>query len=130
AQVTTRPDLQRRMFAFVARQFEADPDRRWPWLAHASLMARHRLHDLPLALAWADRLAQRATGPQVPSWARQMHIFLREDIGEVEAARALLGGLIDSGTITDPRELAFLLGRLEAMGGRASVDKPTPAPPR
>jgi hypothetical protein len=128
--VAIRPDLQRRMFAFVARRFVADPDRRWPWLAHAAVMARHRLHDLPLALAYADLLRDHATGAGVPAWARQMHIFLREDMGEVDAARVLLGGLIDSGTVMDSHELTFLLQRLEAMGGRPAAEKSSPAPPR
>ncbi|HUQ75344.1 MAG TPA: hypothetical protein VM183_11505, partial [Burkholderiales bacterium] len=45
------PDPARSRLAldFVYRQFVADPDRRWPWLAHAALIAKHRLKDLPLA---------------------------------------------------------------------------------
>lgn len=106
---------QRLMAEFVHRRFLEDPDRRWPWLAHAVLLAKHRLGDLELALGYARALAEHATGEQVPAWARQMHIFVLEDMGEVEAARILIGGLLDSGTITDPQELAFLRWRLEQM---------------
>ena len=105
----------RQMLDFVYRRFLDDPIRRWQWLAHASVMARHRLKDLPLALRYAQAIADRAGDPSVPSWARQMHIFLREDMGEHAAAKILLGGLLASGTVRDPRETAFLMQRLEAL---------------
>ena len=106
---------QRQMLDFVYRQFSADPNHRWPWLAHAAIMAKHRLHDLPLALRYAQALAARATGPGVPDWARQMQIFLHEDMGEYETARVLLGGLLASGTVTDPHEIRFLIERLNQL---------------
>ena len=34
---------QRRMCEFVREQFDRDPDRRWRWLAHCAIMAKHRL---------------------------------------------------------------------------------------
>jgi hypothetical protein len=107
------PGKQRLMLELIYRQFFADPDRRWPWLAHASTMARHRLNDLPLALKYADAIANFA--PAAPSWARQMRIFLLEDMGEVVRARILLGALLSSGAVTDPHESAFLIQRLQAM---------------
>ncbi|MGH8632470.1 MAG: hypothetical protein ACREU7_17120 [Burkholderiales bacterium] len=119
------PDKQRLMLEFVYQQFELDPTRRWRWLAHAALVARHRLHDLPLALRYARALAQRAEHPSVPGWARQMHIFLLEDLGEYEAAKILLGGLLASGTVTDPHEILFLTERLNAL---ESVEKSTNPP--
>lgn len=106
---------QRQMLNFVYEQFRRDPNRRWRWLAHASLMAKHRMHDLPLALEYAQALSQQAVHLSVPPWARQMHIFLREDLGELEAAKILLGGLLASGAVTDPHELHFLTERLNAM---------------
>jgi hypothetical protein len=115
AQVLPRPDKQRVMSEFIYREFFADPNRRWPSLAHVAIMAKHRLHDLPLALRYADAIRDRAHGTGVPSWARQMHIFLREDMGELETAKILLGGLLASGTITDTHELHFLTQRLKEM---------------
>jgi len=108
-------DKQRQMLEFVSRQFSADPNRRWPSLAHAAIMARHRLHDLPLALRFATALSTEATGPDVPHWARQMHIFFHEDMGEYETARVLLGGLLASGAVTDPHEMRFLFERLDQL---------------
>ena len=40
---------QRQMLELVHREFLTDPNRRWPWMAHAAIMAKHRLNDLPLA---------------------------------------------------------------------------------
>ena len=57
---------------------------------------------------------QHATLPSVPHWAQQMHIFLREDMGEYETARVLLGGLLASGAVKDPHETRFLIERLSS----------------
>ena len=104
---------QRLMMAFVHEQFVQDPNRRWRWLAHAAIMAKHRLHDAPLALNYARDITRLA--PAAPSWARQMHIFILEDIGELASAKILLGGLLASGEIRDEHELRFLTERLESM---------------
>jgi len=104
---------QRFMLEFAYEQFFLDPDRRWPWLAHGAIMAKHRLNDLPLALQFARAIAEKSTG--APAWARQMQIFLLEDLGEFEAARVLLGGLLASGTVTDLHERVLLLESLERI---------------
>lgn len=109
------PAKVRTMLDFAYRRFLEDPQRRWPYLAHASIVARHRLGDLQLALRYAEAIAAHAEGTDIPGWARQMRIFLLEDMGEVERARILLGGLLASGTLKDPREVHFLTERLEAM---------------
>jgi hypothetical protein len=108
------------MMDFVHQQFLRDPNRRWRWLAHAAIMSKHRLRDHALALRFAGDITKYA--PAAPNWARQMHIFILEDIGEIESAKILLGGLLASGEIRDPHELAFLLGRLESM---KSVENPS-----
>lgn len=105
------PGRQRSMLRLVREAFEADPDRRWRWLAHAALVARHRLGDTALAIEFATAITRQATGPAVPSWARQMSVLLLADTGETEAARVLLGGLIEAGLVSDPAELRFLLER-------------------
>ena len=123
SQVFGHPDKQRRMADFVYREFLEDPDRRWPWLAHVAIMAKHRLKDLGLAIRYADAIRDHAKGRDVPAWAREMHIFLREDAGEIESARALLGGLLASGRVSDPQEFRFLSERLKAL---ESAEKSTP----
>jgi len=112
------PARSRLMLEFVYQQFLLDPNRRWPWLAHAALLAKHRLHDLPLARRYAAAIDRHTTAPDVPLWARQMEIFILEDMNEIEAARIMLGGLLASGKITDPAEAAFLKQRLEELDRR------------
>ena len=104
---------RRRMLEFVHREFLRDPDRRWRWLAHAAITAKHQLKDMPLALRYADDIARHA--PAASGWARQMRIFIREDMGEVESATVLLGGLLAGGEVTDEAEIRFLADRLERM---------------
>jgi hypothetical protein len=109
------PGRQRQMAEFAYRQFMLDPRRRWPWLAHVAIMAKHRLGDTQLALHYAKALREHATDPAIPSWVKQMELPIYEDVGEFEAARILLGGLLHSGQVTDPHELQFLIGRLEQL---------------
>jgi hypothetical protein len=123
------PARQRVMLEFVYRKFMEDPDRRWPWLAHAVYVAKHRLQDLPLARGYARALARHASAHAVPHWARQLEIYVLEDMGEIEAARILIGGLLESGEITDAHELKFLeerLRRLEEGLSRAQLGTLTP----
>lgn len=107
-------DRQRKMLAFIADEFMDYPAERWRWMAHAVYVARYRLDDNDLALKLARKLAENSTD-NVPFWARQMHIYILEDMGQIEAARVLLGGLIDSGEIEDPNELRFLMRRLRDL---------------
>jgi len=107
------PPKQRAMCQFVRREFELDPDRRWRWLAHCAIMAKHRLGDARLALGYADAITSRARGAS--NWERQMRIFFLEDLGELEAATVLLGGLLASGEVSDPKEIHFLTQRLEQL---------------
>jgi hypothetical protein len=117
------PDATRTRIAldFVYRKFLEDPDRRWPWLAHAALIAKHRLHDLPLARRYAAAIDRNVRAAHVPLWARQMEIFILEDMNELDAARIMLGGLLASGSIQDPAELRFLRQRLKELEERSNV---------
>ena len=109
----------RLMLDFVYQEFFADPNRRWPWLAHAALLAKHELNDLPLALRYAAAIDRYTTAADVPVWAKQMQIFILEDMNELEAARIMLGGLLESGQIRDPGEARLLERRLEELQQRA-----------
>ena len=114
AEVQDEP-RQRIMLDFVAEEFERDPTNRWPWLAHAVYIAKHRLKDVDYALTLADRLAAHQDNDNIPSWARQMKIFVLEEMGELQGAKVLLGGLLDSGKISDPHERWFLSNRLAEL---------------
>ena len=108
----------RQMLELVYQQFLLDPDRRWPWLAHAAAIAKHRLKDLPLAKRYAAAIQKHATGPDVPIWAKQMEIFILEDMNELETARIMIGGLLASGNIRNPGEIRFLDQRLRDIEAR------------
>jgi hypothetical protein len=114
------PVRQRMMLEYIYAEFQLDPKRRWPAAAHAALVAKHRLKDLPLALKYARGIEQLATANDVPLWAKQMEIFILEDMNEVEAARIMLGGLLATGRITDPAEKQFLEHRLKMMDQRSA----------
>jgi hypothetical protein len=116
------PPRQRAMCEFVRREFERDPDRRWRWLAHCAVMVKHRLGDARLALDYAGAITDRARNAS--NWARQMRIFLLEDLGELEAATVLLGGLLASGEVSDPKEIYFLAQRLEQLKAAGKSSRP------
>ena len=108
----------RAMLEFVYQQFLLDPDRRWPWLAHGALLAKHRLKDLPLARRYAAAIQRHAAAGDVPLWARQMEVFILEEMNELEAAKIMLGGMLASGAVRDPGEARFLKERLDELEAR------------
>ncbi len=112
------PNKQRQMLDFVARKFHYDPARRWPWLAHGVILAKHRLKDLDLALKYAEALADTEHNDSIPSWAQQMEFIILEDMGELESARIVIGGLLASQAVTDPHEIHFLKERLSKLEAR------------
>lgn len=118
------PVRQRKMLDFVFAEFLLDPNRRWPAAAHAALVAKHKLKDMNLALKYARGIGSLATASDVPLWAKQMEIFILEDMNEIDAARIMLGGLLATGRIKDPAERQFLEHRLEGMQKRESPKLP------
>lgn len=114
---------QRAMCEFVHARFVDAPDLRWRWLAHCAIMAKHRLKDQALALRYAADITNRAG--RASGWARQMQIFILEDMGETDSAKVLLGGLLATGEVTDPSELHFLTERLQSL---QSAGKPSSSP--
>ena len=60
----------------------------------------------------------------MPRWRTQSSVpaFL-EDMGELEAARIMLGGLLEHGEIDDPAEARFLAGRLKELEERLARRK-------
>jgi hypothetical protein len=57
-------------------------------------------------------------GDGVPLWAKQMEIFILEDLNELETARVIIGGYLANGTVKDPAELRFLDERLRQLEAR------------
>jgi len=113
------PAKARRMLAFVESEFKLAPATRWRWMVNAVLTAKHRLGDLPLALALARQITDAEA--EIPGWARQMQIFVLEDLGELEAAEILAGGMLHSNEIASRHEKIFLNQRLEKL--RAAISQ-------
>ena len=114
---------KRLMLAFIYEQFAKDPNQRWPSMMHAIYVAKHRLKDYPLALKYAHAVAQEVSVDNIPSWVKQMEIYVLEDMGEIESAKILIGGLLESGAITDLHELRFLQDRLDRLERENDKDK-------
>ena len=109
------PERKRKMLEFVYGEFFADPEKRWPWLAHAAYIAKHELKDLPLARRYASAIQSNVHGADVPLWAKQMEAFILEDMNELEAAKIMIGGFIASGRVTEPGELRLLEEKLKQI---------------
>ena len=82
----------RAILGFLERHALARPAVRWRLLAHAVQIARHRLADLPLALALARRLAALEI-ESMPIWTRQIPAQILAEMGETEAARVEIEAL-------------------------------------
>ena len=115
----TDPVKQRQMFNFVYQQFFIDPNRRWESLAFAAITTEHKLNDLAQAQKYAQALRLYTTASTVPDWAKQMDIFMLEDMAQYKQASTILTALLASGQITDKYELVFLNERLEQIKAKA-----------
>jgi len=104
---TPDPEGLRRIVAYLGRIGARDPARNWRWLTHAAYLARHRLHDLPLALAVARHLAGLPAGV-APLWVRQMPAFVLAELGEHEAARGLMATILATDANLSPDEAALI----------------------
>jgi len=119
------PQLEKelRMLDFVYAEFFDDPEHRWPWVAHAAAIAKHRLKDMERARRYAHAIQEHARGESVPMWAKQMEAFILEDMNELEMARIMIGGFIASGQVKHPGELRFLEQRLKEIEARLGTSK-------
>jgi hypothetical protein len=113
-------EKQRKMIHYVSKKFIESPNDRWPFMTHAVYIAKHRIKDVQLALECAQMIREYARGENVPYWARQMEIFVLEDMGELESAMIVIGGLLESGELKDPHQRKFLGQRLEEIKQRNS----------
>ena len=115
-------EKQRLMIEYVTKKFLEDPNERWSVMAHAAYIAKHRVKDMQLALKCAQLLRLNAKGDNVLHWAKQMEFFVLEDMGELESAKVLIGGLLDSGELEDPHQRRFLGQRLKEIEDRLALE--------
>ena len=116
-------DKKRLMLDFVQQQYLKDPNHRWRWMAHCVYVAKYELEDLQLALEYARLLRENTEHSVAPSWATQMELFILEDLDQLESAKILIGGFLESGEIVDERELNFLYQRLDELEEKMAEQK-------
>ena len=102
----------RQILAFIERRFDEDPQLHWRRLAEASVIAKHRLGDLELALRMARKLAQQPASIDLPQWARDFEFLLLAELNELESAIIIIEALLQTEAVNDPDERLFLQEKL------------------
>jgi hypothetical protein len=125
---TSKPADLRRIVAYLSAIGARDPAHNWRWLAQAVYLARHRLHDVPLALGIARHLAGLA-GTAAPLWVRQMPAFVLAEVGEREAARDLLETILATDPNLPDDERALMRHLIDQPLTAPATPTPTPGAP-
>ena len=97
---------------YINRTFMYNPQLHWRRLAEASVIAKHQLEDLELALQMADKLSSQPPSVEMPRWARDMQFILLGDMNEFETAITIIVALLQSEAVNDPDEARFLKEKL------------------
>ena len=100
------------MLEYIDRTFMQNPQLHWRRLAEASVIAKHELGDLQLALQMAEKLSSQPASVKMPSWARDMQFILLGDMNEFETAITIIVALLQSEAVNDPDEARFLKEKL------------------
>ncbi|ALG66521.1 hypothetical protein [Beggiatoa leptomitoformis] len=108
------PHKQRRMLEFVYTQFFVNPAQRWRWLAYVTVIAKHRLKELPLALKYAQAIS-RYVDVNTPQWTREMEVFILEDMGEWEKAYTVIERLFAQHELVEPADVQFFQHELHEL---------------
>jgi hypothetical protein len=114
---TSTSDLTqlRQILGFIERRFDDDPQLHWRRLAEASVIAKHKLGDLDLALGMARKLASQPASVVMPAWARDFEFLLLAELNELESAIAIVQALLHTESVNDPDERRFLQGKLSDL---------------
>ena len=116
----------REILGFIQRRFDDNPQLHWRRLAEASVIAKHKLQDLELALAMAEKLTQQPPSIEMPNWARDFQFLLLAELNELESAIALIQALLQTDAIHDPDEKRFLEGKLLDFQQKLFESRQTP----
>ncbi|MEE8366245.1 MAG: hypothetical protein V3R76_10690 [Gammaproteobacteria bacterium] len=97
---------------YIDRGFITNPQLHWRHQAEATVIAKHQLGDLELALKMAQKLSDQPASVAMPRWARDMQFLLLGDLNEFETALVIITALLQSDAINDPDEKIFLQEKL------------------
>jgi hypothetical protein len=100
------------MLGFIERNFDHAPQLHWRRLAEASVIAKHKVGDLKLALRLAEKLALQPTSIEMPQWARDIRFLLLAELNELESAIAIIEAMLRSNAVLDSNEKRFLKQKL------------------
>lgn len=120
---TANAERLRQIIAFIERRFADDPQRHWRRMTEASLLAKHKLGDMALALRIAERLAQQPATVQMPHWARDFQFLLLAELNEYQSAIAIIEALLQSGAVKDVDEQRFLRKKMSDFRQKLSETK-------
>jgi hypothetical protein len=96
------------MVDLIRENFIKNPQIHWRRMAEATILAKHKLGDLELALSLAEKLSSQPADLIMPHWARDMQFILLGELNEFEAGITIISALLESGVISDPDEKQFL----------------------
>ena len=100
------------MITVIEKMFDQNPRLNWRRMTEASLLAKHQLNDLNLALKIASKVAELPRTIKMPFWARDMKFILLDELNQLESAQILISSMLQSGAVTDRDEIRFLQSRL------------------
>lgn len=120
------PDVKY-MVEYLLEHGLRDPEEKWWWLSQGIYLANHVIKDKESAFKMAQAL--KTVEKDIPMWARQMEVFLREDLGETGAAEEvmceIIAGNVDWDAIPE-QELNFMTHffeeRLKTVEGKSQEE--------
>jgi hypothetical protein len=77
-------------------------------MTEATILAKHKLGDLSLALSLAEQLTAQPIDVVMPQWARDMQFILLGELNEFEAGIAIIVAMLESGSLVNADERRFL----------------------
>ena len=110
----------RKMLKYINDSFLTNPELFWRNQAEATVIAKHRLGDLQLALDMAEKLFRLPVTVEIPQWARDMHFLLLADLNEFETTIIIIKSMLESETVTDPDQIRFLKQKLSEFQQKLS----------
>jgi len=97
---------------YIDRTFMTNPQLHWRRQAEATVIAKHKLEDLELALQMARKLSDQPESVVMPRWARDMQFLLLGELNEFESVLVIINALLQSDAVKDPDEKIFLQEKL------------------
>ena len=100
------------ILGYIDSTFMTNPQLHWRHQAEATVIAKHKLGDLELALKMAQKLSDQPESVIMPRWARDMQFLLLAELNEFETALVIIEALLKSEAVNDPDEKIFLQEKL------------------